>query len=152
MARNKKTEHEARRVAQMIADECIAFRVRRLNRLVTRLYDEALRPNGLKIAQLILLVGIERSAPVQPSVLGAALEIEKSTLSRNLRLLLNARWIRVSHAKGKRGRLLELTWSGKTLLKQAAPAWKAGQKRTQEMLGPQARATLDAMAKSLRAT
>ena len=148
----KNTKQKARDIAQMMADQCFALRVRRLNRLITRIYDDALRPEGLTVAQLTLLVAIERYSPVQPTVLGAVLEIEKSTLSRNIRALEKAGWIRVSGKKRGKGLILKLTRSGTDVLEGAAPAWKLAQSRARKMLGPKARAELDAMTNGPRPT
>ena len=73
--------------AEVIARDCIAVRVRALNRAVTALYDEALRPHGLRVGQLNLLVAIARMGTARPGDLCRVLRMEKSTLSRDVEVM-----------------------------------------------------------------
>ena len=109
------------------------MRVRRLSRVVTRKFDEALRPLGITPAQLSLLVIIELRGPVAPSAVARYLDIEKSTLSRNLRLMNAAGWIQ-DRSEGSEKRL-ELTAAGGKLLADAYPLWRHAQKRVRDLLG-----------------
>ena len=70
-----------------ITRDCLAARVRLLNRQVLRLYDEALRPLGIKVTQLNVLVVLARLGPCSPTALTQVLDMEKSTLSRNVERL-----------------------------------------------------------------
>jgi len=117
------------------------MRVRRLSRVVTRIFDGALRPLGITPAQLSLLVIIELQGPVAPSVVGRFLDIEKSTLSRNLRLMNEAGWIH-EKAEGQEKRL-ELTVSGRKILAEAYPLWRAAQKKASNTLGTKATVALN---------
>jgi DNA-binding MarR family transcriptional regulator len=133
----------ARALAQRMANGCLGMRARRLNRLVTRIYDEALRPHGITAAQLNVLVGIAVSGPVQAAALGRALDLEKSTLSRNLSRLLANGWVSTS-------RELELTAEGERLIEGAFPSWASAQKEVKQCLGDRAIPTLDAMTREMR--
>ena len=105
-------------------EECLAFRVRRLNRRVTRLYDAALRPFGLTIAQFNMLVALGLGLDLKASDLSRALDLEKSTVSRNLKRLIERRWVRpVDEA-----RVLRLTAAGQRLVRRALPAWRQAQR------------------------
>ncbi|MFQ5502514.1 MAG: MarR family winged helix-turn-helix transcriptional regulator, partial [Phycisphaerae bacterium] len=66
-----------------IASECLAVRIRLLNRTITNIFDDALRPLGLKVSQLNVLVVVAKRGPVSPTEVGRVLHLEKSTLSRN---------------------------------------------------------------------
>ena len=68
------------RVARAIATECIGARVRMLSRKISRLYDEALRPHGIKFSQMNVLTIVALRGPVAPVEVGRTLELEKSTL------------------------------------------------------------------------
>src|SRR5262245_59448709 len=71
----------------VIAAECLAVRLRALNRAVSALYDDALRPHGLRVGQLNLLVAVARLGPAKPGDLCRFLCMEKSTLSRDVEVM-----------------------------------------------------------------
>jgi DNA-binding MarR family transcriptional regulator len=121
------------KAARSIAQECLAMRVRRLSRVVTRNFDESLRPLGITPAQLSLLVIIELRGPVMSSAVARYLDIEKSTLSRNLRLMNAAGWIRDRFEDSEKR--LELTAAGRKLLSDAYPLWERAQKKVRDLLG-----------------
>ena len=73
--------------AEIITRDCLAARVRLLNRRVLRMYDEALRPLGIKVTQLNVLVVLSRLGPQSPTEVTHVLDMEKSTLSRNVERL-----------------------------------------------------------------
>jgi DNA-binding MarR family transcriptional regulator len=107
-----------------VRDECLAFRVRRFNRRVTRLYDAALRPFGVTIAQFNVLVALGLGLDLKASDLARALDLEKSTLSRNLKRLTERRLV----SSVGDARLLELTAAGRRLIVRALPAWRQAQR------------------------
>src|SRR3954469_25075445 len=79
--------------AELIAGECLAVRVRTLNRAVTALYDEALRPHGLRVGQLNLLVAVARAGTARPGDLCRILRMDKSTLSRDVEVMRRNGWV-----------------------------------------------------------
>ena len=114
-------------------EECLALRVRRLSRVVTRLFDAAVRPHGLTPSQLTLLVVLEQRGPSAPSAVARTLDLEKSTLSRNLRRAIGAGWVRERpHGALKR---LELTAAGREMLGKAYRSWRRAQTRASNFLG-----------------
>ncbi|WP_236517606.1 MarR family winged helix-turn-helix transcriptional regulator [Sandaracinus amylolyticus] len=115
-------------IARRIRDECLASPLRRLSRVVNAIYDEALRPIGLTVAQLNLLAaiaGLDEDATA--ARIARALEIEKSTLSRDLARLEAGGLVR--RREGGREKRLELTARGAKLLEAAVPAWERAQAR-----------------------
>ncbi|MGF1469297.1 MAG: MarR family winged helix-turn-helix transcriptional regulator [Sandaracinaceae bacterium] len=132
------------RAARRIAEACIATRSRRLGRTVTRLYDDALRAHQLTAAQLALLVAIELNAPVTAKDLTELLEIEKSTLSRNLRLMAERAWIDREDDQGRAAALV-LSREGRRVLREALPSWEQAQREALARLGEEAAETLDAL-------
>jgi DNA-binding MarR family transcriptional regulator len=137
------TDRPVRALAQRIASGCLGMRARRLNRLVTRVYDDELRLHGITAAQLNVLVAIAVAGPVSAAALGRTLDLEKSSLSRNLARLVASGWVSTS-------RELELTREGERLLERAFPAWESAQKKVKQCLGARAIATLDAMTRDVR--
>lgn len=123
------------RLASKIAGSCLCSKARRLVRVLTRTYNEALRPHGLTAAQLNLLVGIELMEKASASELGRRLEIERSTLSRNLGLLQEHGWIRVAETAARQQKSVSLTASGRKKLLQAYGAWEEAQESARRILG-----------------
>ena len=123
------------RPADVIARECLASRIRRLNRQVTAIYDDVLRPLGLKVSQLNVMALIAKKGSCTASEVGSILQLEKSTLSRNLDRLRKQGWIEVEAGEDGRSRLLSVSSSGKRLLSRALPRWREAQRRTRKLLG-----------------
>jgi DNA-binding MarR family transcriptional regulator len=133
MAPNKRAP--APTPAKVIARDCIAVRVRALGRAITALYDDALRPHGLRVGQLNLLVAIARIGTARPGDLCRVLRMEKSTLSRDVELMRRNGWITVDASGGGRARPLQLTPAGQAILEDALPAWRAAQARARALIG-----------------
>ena len=125
---------ETRQVARTIAAHCVGARIRMLNRKISRVYDEAVRPFGIKFSQMNILTLVALGEPLAPSELVRMLELEKSTVSRNVALMQANGWIEITPHVGK-GQLLRTTGAGRRLLKKAAPAWRQAQDRVESMLG-----------------
>src|SRR5512143_183563 len=125
----------ARARIEAVSRECIANKVRLLNRAVTAVYDEALRPHQLKISQMSMLITVSAMGSASPGTLGRALHMEKSTLSRNVDRMRARGWLEVT--PGEDGRTIELsvTARGHQLLREAHPAWDRAQRRAAAMLG-----------------
>jgi DNA-binding MarR family transcriptional regulator len=125
-----------RQVGHRIASECLAIRVRRLGRVVTRIYDAALAPYGISIAQVNLLAAIAVARGARPTDLTEILDVEKSTLSRDLKRMEALGWVRSDRAP-TRGRSLALTAAGERMLVEVGPAWEKAQKMASAELGKQ---------------
>src|SRR3954471_14982702 len=128
--------------AELIAGECLAVRVRVLNRAVTALYDEALRPHGLRVGQLTLLVAVARMGTARPGDLCRFLRMDKSTLSRDVELMRRNGWLEVDGSGDKRARPLRISGQGRALLEGVVPAWRQAQKKAGALLGGEATAAL----------
>ena len=110
-------------IAQQMTRDCIALRLRHLNRMVTRLYDDALRPLGFTTNQLNILATIVSRGPISPGQLGQMLGMEKSTISRTLERMARHGWIDIGPGKDRRSHSLKATPQGRQLLTVAAPVW-----------------------------
>lgn len=127
-----------------LAGECIAVRLRMLNRTITNIYDEALRPLGLKVSQLNLLVATAKMGVARPAEVCQRLHLEVSTLSRNLERMKANGWLEVVEDEDRRAQPFRLTSAGKRLLDQAIPKWRTAQKKAHKILGDDGLALLDA--------
>ncbi len=125
-----------------IARNCIAVRLRLLNRLVTNLYDDALRPLNLKVSQLNILVVTAKLGLAQPAKVCEILQLDTSTLSRNVERMIANGWLEVVPGEDGRTQPFRLTAQGKRLLERAIPAWEQGQQQAEELLGQEGVALL----------
>ena len=127
----------------VIARTCIAVRLRRLNRVVTNLYDDALRPLGLKVSQLNILVVAAKLGVARPAQVCEILQLDASTLSRNVERMRAHGWLEVVPDEDARTQPFRLTERGRRLIEKAAPAWEEAQRRAAELLGAEGIALLD---------
>ena len=135
--------------AELIAGECLAVRVRALNRAVTALYDEALRPHGLRVGQLNLLVAIARMGTARPGDLCRILRMDKSTLSRDVEIMRRNGWLEVDDSGG-RARPLRLSPEGHAVLEAVVPAWQKAQEQARRLIGDDGSEAILAMVRRLR--
>jgi DNA-binding MarR family transcriptional regulator len=132
-----------------IAANCIAVRLRLLNRVVTNLYDEALRPLGLKVSQLNVLVVTAKLGVARPAQVCELLHLDISTLSRNVDRMMAKGWLEVVPEEDARTQPFRLTEQGRRLLERAIPAWEKAQEQAAELLGEPGVALLDEAASKL---
>jgi len=132
-----------------IAKTCIAVRLRLLNRVVTNFYDDALRPLGLKVSQLNILIVTARLGLARPAQVCEILQLDTSTLSRNVKPLQAHGWLEVVPDEDARAQPFRLTAQGKRLVEKAVPAWEQAQQQAGELLGEDGVALLTETAKKL---
>lgn len=137
--------NDLERIADTTANACIATRVRQLSRIVTRVYDDAMRPLGITASQFTLLTQLASRDGITAVEIGGDLDIEKSTLSRNLKRMLALSLITMDPPAGRRGRGLHLTPKGQAIIKEAYPVWLSAQQKAVSFMGPETRATLDGL-------
>ena len=126
-------------LADEVSRECLAVRVRKINRAVTNLYDDALRPLGLRVSQMNILVVAERLGTARPGQIGRILDLEASTLSRNLERMRRRGWIEAMEDESDaRSQPFRLTAGGRRLLTDAYPAWRLAQEKAAQLLGADA--------------
>jgi DNA-binding MarR family transcriptional regulator len=132
-----------------IVNTCIAVRLRLLNRVVTKLYDAALRPLGLKVSQLNILVATAKLGLARPARVCEILQLDVSTLSRNVERMRARGWLEVVPEEDARAQPFRLTSPGKRLIERAIPAWRKAQRQAAELLGDPGVAMLNKAAASL---
>ena len=114
---------------------CIATRLRMANRVITKVYDDALRPLGLKVSQMAMLAVAADRGLIRQSEVGAELQLDDSTLSRNLELMRANGWLEEVSVDDARVHSYRLTQKGRTLLDRAIPAWRNAQGEAKRLLG-----------------
>src|SRR5207249_2983226 len=134
---------------ETIAASCIAGRLRLLSRVVTNIYDDALRPLDLKVSQMNILIVTAKLGLARPGQVCEILQLDSSTLSRNVKPLQAHGWLEVVPDEDARAQPFRLTSQGKRLIEKAVPAWEEAQRQAKELLGDEGIALLDKAAKKL---
>jgi DNA-binding MarR family transcriptional regulator len=124
---------------------CTNLKLRQLTRRVGHTYDTALAKAGLKITQYSLLSFVVKLGPVRSVDLAAHLHMDASTLSRNLRPLLAAGWLRLDPGPDARTHAVVATEEGRAKRTEAQLHWKAAQQAVNTTLGPERVAALHAL-------
>jgi DNA-binding MarR family transcriptional regulator len=118
-----------------IGRTCACFKVRKAARAVTKLYEEVLRPSGLRATQFSLLMAARVVGPVTVVKLAQITVMDRTTLTRNLQILEKRRLIEMKPGEDRREREVTLTALGMEILVQAVPLWEAAQDRVRQGLG-----------------
>ncbi|MFM7344095.1 MAG: MarR family winged helix-turn-helix transcriptional regulator [Tagaea sp.] len=118
-----------------IADTCACFHAREAARAVTRAYDRAFAPLGLRATQFSLLVALSVAGPPTITVLAERLGMDRTTLTRNLRPLLRDGYVELAPADGPRPRPPAITRKGRALLDKARDRWREAQDALARKLG-----------------
>jgi DNA-binding MarR family transcriptional regulator len=118
-----------------VASECVAVRLRMLNRIITNIYDEALRPLDLKVSQMNILVAAAKMGTVRPVEVCERLHLDVSTLSRNVERMKARGWLEVVPDEDGRSQPFRLTSRGRKLLAKAVPIWSEAQEQVKQVLG-----------------
>jgi DNA-binding MarR family transcriptional regulator len=114
---------------------CTCNRLRRLTRRVTAVYDHALAPCGLRGTQFSLLSNLLALQAPTLSVLAEAMDMERTTLTRNLRPLITAGWVALRPGRNARHREARMTPAGRAKWAQAKPHWRRAQSALTAVLG-----------------
>lgn len=112
-----------------VAAGCACKHLRRTARAVTQLYDDTLRPSGLRITQFTLLVAVALGEPVPITRLADALDLDRTTLARDLKPLTERGLVQVAAGEDRRTREVRLTRQGREAVGRAYPLWQRAQAR-----------------------
>jgi DNA-binding MarR family transcriptional regulator len=122
---------------------CTCFKLRKLTRAMSRVYDQHMATVGLKTTQYSVLTNVAREAlPV--AELAERLGTERTTLTRNLKPLIEAQWVTLEAGADSRQRIVTITAAGRAKVKEAYVAWRAAQTALEDLLGTAAVRTLHA--------
>jgi DNA-binding MarR family transcriptional regulator len=151
MERIERKDESLREKAALIVEECVAVKLRLLNRAVTKIYNQALRPHGLTVSQMNILVAAFYLGQAKQQDICRALHLEKSTLSRDLARMRAQGWITEAPGDDRRTTILTVTAAGKRLLEKAFPAWRQAQEEAKALLGERETTSLGRAAQAMRA-
>lgn len=121
----------------MPSDTCHCILLRKASRKVSSYYDEALAPLGVNIGQFSLLRNINRLAPISLTELAAQVELDRSTVGRNAKVLERMGLIAIGHGEDQREAVLSVAPKGQSVLKKGEPLWDGVQDDIEARLGPE---------------
>ncbi|MEO7106073.1 MAG: MarR family winged helix-turn-helix transcriptional regulator, partial [Rhodoferax sp.] len=114
---------------------CTNLQLRQLTRRVSQRYDVDMASTGLKTTQYSLLSYVVKLGPIRPADLARAMEMEPSTLTRNLKPLIAAGWVELAAGSDGRSRSVGATQAGREKRAQAQRHWKQAQEHLNQTLG-----------------
>jgi DNA-binding MarR family transcriptional regulator len=114
---------------------CTNLKLRQLMRRVARLYDAEVGKTGLRGTQYSLLSYVLKLGPIRPVDLAAEMKVTPSTLTRNLRPLLDAGLVAMAPGEDARSRWVSVTPAGREKRQEAQRRWRVAQEGVNEKLG-----------------
>ena len=114
---------------------CLCSSLRRAARAVTHIYEEALRPVGLRVTQFTILQTLERTGEVLQGRLGELLAMDSTSLTRTLKIMVRQGSVAERRGKDRRERWLRLSQDGAEQIARALPVWEEAQAMLREKLG-----------------
>lgn len=129
-------EIDSAKLAEM-ARTCACFNFRKASRSVTQLFDQILSPTGLRSTQLVILITGQLLGPSSIARLARELVMDRSTLTRNLKPLLNLGLLQLSQAENGKHKSVEVTNEGRAALVASSPYWEQAQNHLVGRIGPE---------------
>jgi DNA-binding MarR family transcriptional regulator len=114
---------------------CACANLRRADRVITRFYDAALRPSGMRVTQFTLLQALDRVPGTTQKQLAELLAMDSTTLTRSLTPLRRKGWLRSEMGADRREHRFSMTASGRREYERVLPYWQTAQKNLHRALG-----------------
>jgi len=114
---------------------CLCASLRRTSRALTQLYEEALRPLGLRASQFTILQVLSLAGEMTQGEMGKFLAMDSTTLTRTLAIMSRHGWITRRRGDDRRESRIELSRTGKARFRQALPHWEKVQALVRKKLG-----------------
>ena len=114
---------------------CMCGSIRRTSRALTQLYEQTLRPLGLRATQFTILQVLARAGEVSQGQLGEILAMDSTSLTRTLKIMIQQSWVAERPGRDRRERRLRLSKAGEAQMKRALPAWDKIQSRLRREMG-----------------
>jgi len=118
-----------------VAWHCTCFNVRRASRAVTEFYDGIMAPSGVKATQFTMLGAVALMGPASVTRLAEHLALDRTTLTRNLKVLSEQGLVAISAGEDRRERVVSLTDDGQAAIDRATPVWHEAQSALVEKFG-----------------
>ena len=123
---------------RFMSTQCYCIKLRKASRKISALYDEALKPFGINVAQYSLMKIVLRTKAINLTDLAREAELERSTMGRNVQVLKRMGLLTYGKGDDQREQLISLSPEGKAVLDQALPAWTACQRNIESRIGSRA--------------
>jgi len=127
--------YETNEILKHITGDCLAVRLRILNRMVTAIFDEALRPHDIRVTQANILVAVSAYGPSTVQQLCRLLHMDTSTLSRAVARIKTKGWLDTGPSGDGKILRIRTTPQGLEMIRHFYPAWKDAQKKAAALLG-----------------
>jgi DNA-binding MarR family transcriptional regulator len=131
---------------------CTCARLRKLTRRITQHYDACLAPAGLRVTQFSLLANLVSGGPAGMTALADALDMDRTTLTRSLKPLVDARLVEIGVGRDARERQVAITSRGTAAWREARPLWRRAQEEVNRAIGPRQVAALHGLVEESLAT
>jgi len=128
-------QENLKELSRRTGQACVGFNVRKASRLLGQIYDQALKPIGLKGTQFSLLMSVAGNQGATIGELSQLLGMERSTLSRNVLILQKKGLVTEEEGQDRRQQKISITDSGVSVLRKALPLWQEVQERLAGELG-----------------
>jgi DNA-binding MarR family transcriptional regulator len=115
--------------------DCLCLASRRAALAITRAFERRLRPHGMRITQFSALTALLLRGPMTIGALADFLGLDRTTLTRNLKLIEDRNWVSVHAGEDARSRIVEVTAAGRRKVEAVYPAWRVAQATTAKTLG-----------------
>jgi DNA-binding MarR family transcriptional regulator len=132
-----------------MSSTCYCAALRAATRKTTSIYDAALTPAGVNVAQFSLLRQIQRAGPLSLSELARLAELDRSTIGRNVKVLQRMGLARVTPGADQREATVTLDDRGRAALREGAPLWDKAQREIETRLGQDGATRLSALLDAL---
>ena len=125
---------------------CFCLASRQAARKITRLYDSHMQESGIRATQFTILSQLMLRGEMQIGKLAGILGMERTTLTRNLTLLEQRKWISIKPGADPRSRMIGITAQGRGLVRRGFPYWSKAQAQVGRLLGADGQAALKILA------
>ena len=132
---HKETVRDNLKEMSRVTGKCVCFNLRKSSRLLSQVYNQALKPTGIKVTQFSLMMAVAGNSGITIGKLARPLGMDRTTLSRNARILANKGLIEIGEGEDRREQILTLTEKGIFLLQEVIPIWEGVQKKLAEKMG-----------------
>ena len=133
----------------MACAECFCLASRQAARKITRLYDRYMQKSGVRVTQFTILAQLMLRGEMPIGKLAGILGMERTTLTRNLTLLEQRKWISIKPGDDPRSRIIAITAQGRGVVRRVFPYWSKAQAHVGKMLGGDGQAALKVLSRSL---
>ena len=130
----------------MAAAGCFCLASRQAARKITRLYDSYMQEAGIRVTQFTILSQLMLRGEMPIGKLASILGMERTTLTRNLTLLEQQKWISIKAGDDPRSRMIGITAQGRGMVRRGFPYWSKAQAQVGKMLGADGQAALKVLA------